>query len=461
MSHVHPLYASNRALWEECRLSYEGGRAYLKRYLAKHSKERSEDWLLRLERSFYPNHIRAIVDTYAAHLFRAHIPRKSDSATLQAFWDDVDLLHNSADEFYEAVSQLVQRDGRAAIVVDRHDPDAGAAQTRAQEREAGRRPYAYVVAAEDVIDWDVDRLGNMQWAMVRELSDVERDWMTEHPGVAYQYRVWTPAEWILYREQGEGEEAGLVEVDRGEHPVGEVPLVWVFWGRRQGVEPISEPAIGDLTPMARRLTNLYSLIDEQIYQHVFNIMAVPESTYAALQGVDWSVSGAIPFKDDVRNTPFYLGPDVSQIRAIQEQIEKTESSLRQLSGLGRVNEDTKHVQTGIALSYLTMDKDALLAKFAQKMERAEAQVDLFAQRWMGESAESERQYPDSFDPLDLKDELDAALKFAGLGLQGEAMVENAIQAIKARLGPRVSSERLEEIESDLRRQLSGDNTISL
>jgi hypothetical protein len=205
--------------------------------------------------------------------------------------------------------------------------------------------------------------------------------------------------------------------------------------------------------MNRRLTNLQSLIDEQIAAHVFNIMAVPESTWEQLAKVDFSVYGAIPYGDTVSNPPFYLGPDVSQIQVLRQEIEKTESAIRMLSGLGRVNEESKHVQTGIALSYLTMDKDALLAKFAARLSSAENYVDWLALKWMGvESKEplSSRQYPTDFDPGDLNAELDDALKYATLVSTGAAHIENLVLATKARLGAHIEGPQLEEILAEIR-----------
>lgn len=461
MPNIHPLYAEHSVDWREYRLAYEGGRPYLSEYVFQHPKEPLRYYQDRVKRAVHPNHMRAVIDTYAAHLYREAIARQSDSDLLTQFWGDIDLLGSSADEFYETVAQLVQQGGRAFVVVDRWDPDGGTAETRAQESESGRRPYTYCIGTEDLIDWDVDRLGRWNWAVVREPRDIVRDWNSQHPGESWQYRVWTPDEWILFVEEEEKGEDGKTqivqrEIARGDHPCGEVPIIPVFWGRRYGSEPVADSAMKDLAPMNRRLTNLVSLIDEQIYGIVFSIMAVPRSTYESLGEVDFSVYGAIPYEDDVSSPPFYLAPEVSPIEVIQAQIEKTEGTIRQLSGLGRVNEETKHVQTGIALSYLTMDKDALLAKFGQRMQRCEQKVNWLAGRWMEQEVESKTSYPDTFDPLDLEAELNAALKFSSLGFTGEAAIENAILVTKARLGPHIEADRLEQIENDVRANFGQD-----
>lgn len=451
----HPLYTQQLSQWTEHRMCYQGGPAYLAAYLARHTKERAEDFAARLKRAIHPNHARAVIDTYAAHLYRQPIPRTSTTAMLDALWADMDLLGTPADEFYERAAQLVQRGGRVAVVVDRLDPDGGQALTRAQEQAAGRRPYAYAVDTEDILDWRVDRRGQLVWVAIRERVEDEREPMaaTSSAPAPERVRVWTRTDWRLL-EVTKGEQGpSTQEVARGEHPCGEVPVAFAFWGTRHGVEPLGDSALTDLAPMNRRLTNLVSLIDEQICQHVFSILAVPRSTWEALEQVNWSVSGSLPFHDETTHTPYYLAPDVGQIAAIRTEIEKTEEQIRMLSGLGRVNADTRHaVTSGIALSYITMDKDALLSKFGQRMSRLEAHVDKLALAWMAETGAAAREYPTSFDPQDLDAELANAMKFASLKIPGLVTREAWAAITRAYLGSRVSPERLDELLNDLMNQ---------
>jgi hypothetical protein len=451
----HPLYSAQLAAWTEFRLCYEGGAPYLSGYLGRHTKERAADFTARLGRAIHPNHCRAVVDTYAAHLYRQKIPRTSSTSTLDELWEDMDLLGTPADEFYERAAQLVQRGGRVAVVVDRLDPDGGAALTRAQERAAGRRPYAYAVDTEDIIDWRVDRRGQLVWVAIRERAEDERAPMaTTTEEVPERVRIWTRTDWTLVElTKGEDGVSVTTEVARGEHPCGEVPVAFAFWGSRKGVEPVGDSALTDLAPMNRRLTNLVSLIDEQIYQHVFSILAMPRSTWDALEQVNWSVSGALPFHDETTHTPYYLSPDVGQIAAIRAEIDKTESQIRMLSGLGRMNADMGYaVSSGIALSYITMDKDALLSKFGQRMARLEAHVDRLALAWMAETGEAAREYPTGFDPQDLDAELAAAMKFASLKIPGLASREAWAAITRAYLGSRVTPERLDELLQDIMNQ---------
>jgi len=466
---VHPLYKRYAVEQEFRRRAYEGGEQFIRYYLFQYSKETDEAFRDRRARAYYPNHMRAIVDTYAAHLYRDAISRESASETLSAVWKDIDLTGLPADEFFERAAQVVQRDGRALIMVDRWDA-GGEVLTRQQEEEAGRRPYAYLVEWRDVVNWDVDRRGELNWLVVREHVDLERDPLSPDPESPERYRIWTRESWKLVEmieedSEDEDDDENLVlpvVIDEGDHPVRRVPAVPIFFGKRHGVELHADSALLDLAPQGRRLMNLGSMIDEQIYAHVFSIMAAPESTYESLQGENFSVAGVIPYADDVSTPPHYISPDVGQIQAIREEVKATEEQVRALSGMGRVNE-TKSVNTGIALSYLTLDKDAMLAKFAERMRRGELAVAALALAWMGEpmvTEETSVTYPSTFDPTDLRDDLDAALKVVALGVEGPARGEVIIAALRGYLADRVESTRLAGLLEQIRQEFDGADGVT-
>jgi hypothetical protein len=463
----HRLYTQYATDWQFYRLSYDGGQEYLSHYLFKHPKELDKYYKKRLERAIYPNHVKSIIDTYAAHLYREPISRSTEGSAnakrvLAQLWENSDMLGTPMDEFVERAAQLVQRDGRLAVVVDRTDPGRPM-RSRADEIDSEVRPYVYTVEAENVIDWSVDRLGRFNWVVIREMADQIRTWSTTPEAPKYQYRVWYRERWELYVDEGQSSildsngqsRSGLRLIDQGLHPVGEVPVAWVYWGARKGAQPVADSAIKDLAPMNRRATNLYSLIDEQIYQYVFSILVAPQATYDVLKSVNWSVSGVVPYPDTLSGQPlYYLSPDVEQLTSIQEQIDKTEDQMRILAGMGRTNQEGKSAKSGLALSYLTMDKDALLANFSQRMSRLEDTIDRFALAWMDEKSTISRVYPTTFDPADVKSELEQAILAVSLGAQGEYLAEILAQAAKTHLGKSVTPERLAEIVEDIRSRAS-------
>lgn len=462
-AYTHPWYDLLLPDWEFYRQSYEGGGEYLRYNLFQHPKEQTKYYSRRLQRAIYPNHVRAVVDTYASQLYKQPIPRVVQNDELSSFWADITNTGVSADEFYQSAFQEAQLYGFLPVVVDRFDPAGAVITTKAQERTAGRRPYVYPVLPQDLIDWRVDRRGELEWVTIREQRDSERAFNQPYQASEEVVRTWTRQGWGLYRvhtQEAEGEAKETDEVrftyellEEGVHELDRVPMVVLYLGKRRGRQPVGESLIKDLAPMARRLTNLVSLIDEEIYQHVFNLMSVGEQTFQQLEKIDFSVAGVIPVYAGEAE-PKYLATDVSQVQAIRAEITATEQAIRFLSGLGRQNEASQSASSGIALAYQNVDKKALMNQMAQAMSDFEHQVDQLSMAWMGQKTDEFPlpHYAVDLEPGEVEDALKQALRFAGLTIGGEAAIENAIQAARARFGPILNDPtRLEEIIADIKK----------
>ncbi len=456
---THPLYREYADLWRFYRLSYAGGPDYCESFLFSHEKERLKDFKRRMQRAYYPNHTRLVVDTYASHLYRNTISRQPGSETIERLHDNMDLRGTAADQFYEKFARKVKAAGVAHILVDKTRAEDGTQPlTRAQEREAGIAPYAQIIDPEDLIDWRMDRHGRFVWAMIREPEPTSRGPFDAPDAPRWRYRVWHKETWELYSltegESPEGKKTTSAQiVEWGRHPCGRVPIVSGFWGERRGCEPIATSAIQDLAPANRRLFNFVSLIDEQIYQHVFNVLCVPQTMWEQIksQQGSFSVAGMIPVPDE-GTRPFYLGPDVSQIGTIRSEIEKTENEVRRLSGLGYTGETSAAAHSGEALSYLQHDKNALLLKFGARMADVEAQVDELASLWMEmpHPEENDRSYPESYDIDGLSKELKQGQDLLSLGLGGKARAEVHKQAFtRSAFGRRLDADNLDKILSDI------------
>jgi hypothetical protein len=461
-AYTHPRYDQIFGDLDFYRQAYEGGRQFVANHLLKHPKERFVAYNRRLERAIYLNHVRVIVDTYASQLFKMPIvrplPAGRGGEVLGGFWDDITYTGVSADEFYEETLQNGLQAGWSVVLIDRHEPD-GQIVSRAQEQAAGRRPVAQRIDPLDLVDWHVDQRGEFEWAMVREWHPAQRKAPTDpYMGDLERFRLWTREGWILYRveledadegAQADGPQYRYVELESGTHPCGEVPLVIGYFGRRRNREPIAESFIKDLAPLARRLLNLVSLIDEQINQHVFNLLVVGDRTFQTLKQVNFSPAGVLPWSKD-EGQPFYLAPDVGQISVLRDEISKTESAIRFLSGIGRQNESSSAPSSGIALAYQTVDKAAIIKRFAQVMADFELRVSRMALRWMEVDADevSPPVYKIELQPDEIEQELKDALKIASYPgqLPVEVLAENAAHAVRARFARTISdSERLDEL----------------
>lgn len=461
---THRCYRKHVYEWIEARLCYDGGADYLHNFVLKHPRERDEDHNRRRIRAIHPNYLRSVIDTHASHLLRQSPSR--ELGELGELVDNVDLQETAADDFARDCAVRAQREGRAVVLVDRFDPDGGTARTRAQEREAGRRPFFSLVAGEDFINWDVDRHGRFNWAIVREVADTDREWNPDEDddsAPVHQYRKWTRTGWELYTWAGKGKGRHLAMTAQGDHPVGEVPIAILYFGQREKPQPIASSPTRDLMRMNRRITNLYSLMDEQLYHYVFSLLVVGGATYDDLAKVHWSVQGAlsVPTADVEANMkPFYLSPDVAQVSVIESQIAETAQAIRVLSGLGRENERSGDQPSGLALQMMTTDKTAMLKKRASAMEFFELQCWTLAAKWMRESADAAEptitapSYTREFISAELAQALEDAIAFETLRIGGESRVENMALAVRRFFTDKVTPERLEELVEDARTRLA-------
>ena len=230
----HPEYAARKAMWKQYRDLYAGGeqlRLGAASYLVRRHKEPGEVYQERLNRVFYENYIGSIIDWYAATLLRREPAILFDGKDGPArdfygvFTGDCDLRGTTFSEFFRQrfIQMLVS--GSSYIVVD-FPRSNGVLRTRAEEDAAGRsRAYLTEYGPDEVINWQYDTGGGLQWAVIRTscLQPAARDearWEKETRWVYYDrenYRI--------FRKLGEANP--VEEVDEGRHglaSLGRVPM---------------------------------------------------------------------------------------------------------------------------------------------------------------------------------------------------------------------------------------------
>ena len=185
----HPEYLALKHVWRRYRDLYIGGerlKLHAQEYLLPRQREPGDVYTERLSRVFYENYIGSIVDWYSATLFRREpvIAFSEASTFFSAFLDEVDLKGTGLSDFFRAqfVESLIT--GSSYVLVD-FPRTAKKAGTRAEEDASGAsRAYLVAYSAEDVINWNLDEQGNLDWVVIRQklirkdrVEDVE--WRTE------------------------------------------------------------------------------------------------------------------------------------------------------------------------------------------------------------------------------------------------------------------------------------------
>jgi hypothetical protein len=189
----HPEYLALKHVWRRYRDLYIGGerlKLHAQEYLLPRQREPGDVYTERLSRVFYENYIGSIVDWYSATLFRREPVVTFEGTNVRgkdffaALMDEVDLKGTGLSDFFR--SQFVESliTGSSYVLVDFPRTSAKAG-TRAEEDATGAsRAYLVPYTADDVINWNLDEQGNLDWVVIRQKS-IRKDrvedleWCTE------------------------------------------------------------------------------------------------------------------------------------------------------------------------------------------------------------------------------------------------------------------------------------------
>ena len=231
----HPEYAASRLTWRQYKDLYAGGerlRSRASEYLVRRHKEPGEVYSERLSRAFYQNYIGSIVDWYAATLLRREpmiLFDESDAGTrsfYDTFADDCDLRGSTLSEFFRRRIAEALVCGSSYIVVD-FPRTHGSAASRAEEDASGRsRAYLVDYSPEEVINWNYDQHGRLDWVVIRtsclrQSRITDEQWERETRWVYYDREAYQ-----IYRKAGENQPLELV--DEGHHGFASLHRVPMF-----------------------------------------------------------------------------------------------------------------------------------------------------------------------------------------------------------------------------------------
>ena len=368
--------------------SYLGGEAYADGdYLFKHPRERRDVHEARKARATYWNYVAAILDNYAAEVFRRDPSREvaGPESAVAAFLadcvgDDTPLSAFARDACISAVLA-----NRAYVGVDL-DPDAPGT------------PYVYPIHPANLLDHSVDRRGAFAWALVAEEFVDDADPFADRKREE-RFRLWLPDEWMLFDKNGD-------PIGGGRNHAGRVPIIVL------DASDVRLP-IYDIAVNNRGLYNLVSLTDEQLYGQTFAQLYLsagdgvvkdgqeiesPEQAEALAERAaqEVGVSRVLLLPQGVTMPPGYASPPEGPTNTLREERRERIQAMYSMAGLERRDPDDLRAQSGIAKSYDFKETNARLSAFANTAEEFERNLfDLLAD--YGVMGPANVTYPKEFD----------------------------------------------------------------
>ncbi len=329
----------------------------------------------------------------------------NDLGDLTDYWHDVDMRGTSINEFMLSVENIVQIFGFCDVFMDMNDvPPEMNVETEQDRVDLGLRPYSFVILPLDLLNWELGADGKLKWVRWREeIVGNVGPFEERQSKKSWRYFTWTRDEWFIHEivYQKGNTQPVVSEVNRGQNPLGEIPLT-----RYYDVKHLVDPFIG-LSPMKDigkiniEILNICSLIDEEMYQKSLNIL-VMEQTSDRKSSVEIGANNVLMWEGE--HAPFYLAPSSDPSRFMQELIKMC---IQEIHRLAKVGGDTgvQEAQSGIAYTWEFNQTNRMLSDKADSLERGETQMHRYWAMWMGLEWKGFIDYPDSFNVERFEEEL--------------------------------------------------------
>ena len=462
----HPKYKELLPHWNFMQATYDGGREWFKDNVFRYIKEGDKEFGDRLKRAYRFNHTREVVDLINKYLFKQSIVRNNEDAPdcLKEFWKRATKSGLSIDDLLRQVSKRTSQYGRIGIVVDMTKPENDVeVVSRADEKKAKLKAYAYIVGPQQLLDYSFDEHGDLNWALIHEIGRDDGDPFNSDGEPIHRYRLWTKQGWTLFEEQriSSTKKTKIVQVDQGTHNLGEVPVILA--DNMIGEEEYQASAlIDDIAYLDRAVANYLSNLDAIIQDQTFSQLAMPaqnvvpgEESYQKM--VEMGTNRVFLYDGEGGSAPFYLSPDVKQADLIITAVNKIIGEIYHTVGLAgeRTKQDNAvgiDNSSGVAKAYDFERVNALLCAKSDSLEWVEERIAKLVVKWHGEDEAEVDQYisyPDNFDTRGLYDEFDIAARLMLIDAP-DTIRRQQMESVLDKLFPQLAKDLKEKMVKELK-----------
>lgn len=450
---VHPDYAANVNKWLKYLDLYMSQDIY--RFIHRHIREDNARWEQRVERGYYYNYVKTVVDLFSAFLFHAPIDRDpgKESEFFSEVYKNADLADTLWDVFIETACTFAQVEGHVGILVDAPREPVGGFETEEDRKAAEARPYLVLMHAHQIVDWEIDRFGNFNWVKLQVFRPMDRDWKQSSEQTQTHYQIWDKDSWVewVLKKNADGEEEAR-QVDGGTHALGTVPLAIVRVDKHPTHPWFGQSAVKDISDINVAILNWSSLGDEEIFERCLNILAMERGEGDA--PIEMSHANVLEYEPGT-NAPEYLSPGATPLNLIKEWIAEARDEIRRLAklnistGLG----DVRQASSGIAKAFGFLETNQSLAAKALGLEQVETKLHRLLSLWMSSAFDGSISYPREFgveDFLTLFQEMDMA--------RSSLTSETAIKEKEKKLTRKIFAKDSMELRKKIEREIDAADT---
>lgn len=408
-------YDTYKDTWQYLLESYIGGEEYRRaEHLVRYQLETEAEYQARLKTTPLENHCASVISVYNSFLFRTEPVRELGSienlSETEDFLRDADFDGRSLNSFMKDVATWSSVFGHCWVMVSK--PDIGAT-TRAEEVEAGVRPYVSVLTPMVVLDWSWQRMpsGRFQLDYLKYLEDVTKD--------IHTVKEWTPE--TIRTVVIDMEDEVIRDEIFEENQLGKIPAVCVY--NKKGVQKgIGISDIADIADAQRFIYNATSEIDQSIRLDSHpSLVKTPETN----AGIGAGSIVHMPENLDPGLKPYILEFSGASVDKILASINHTIENIDKMANTGAVRANESRSMSGVAMETEFQLLNAKLSEKADQLELAEENIWKLFCEYMGYEYNGEIDYPGSFNIRDTGSEI-AQLKTAAETAPNDPQIQKAI-----------------------------------
>lgn len=171
----HPVYTNRIADWQKFRLTFNGGRPFIDKYLQQFTtREDTTDFTIRKSMSYCPAHSKSAILEIRNSVYERTddiLRRNGPASYMEAITGKNGGMDNKSSDIDTFIGKYLLPDllsiGKIGVYVDK-EPITG----NLNISEAKKiHPYLYVYAAEDILSWTYDRYNNLTSLLLCETTE--------------------------------------------------------------------------------------------------------------------------------------------------------------------------------------------------------------------------------------------------------------------------------------------------
>jgi hypothetical protein len=233
----HPEYVARKAMWKKYRDLYAGGEQLKESaslYLPRRQKEPYDVYQERLSKVFYENYIGSIIDWYTATLFRREpvLTFEGNNEACKQFFnnfsEDCDQKGTALSDFFRRQMTETLVTGASYILVDFPRIKRRVANRAEEDAVGASRAYLVDYRSENVINWNLDERGNLDWVVLRTMS-LQKESLESGYRKATRWMYYDKQEFRIYQQMEAGDGRAEIElIDQGRHALWKQERVPLF-----------------------------------------------------------------------------------------------------------------------------------------------------------------------------------------------------------------------------------------